>query len=251
MKGFVSHIKGAGLDSWWWEAIEGSSTGGGRDTLARSLKRQMLGYIGGVNVTRETKAEWVWLGGHSQWSPLGQNMALWDDAWRPKLCFDQSPGERSAFFPSPVWMWEIKYIYMYMPMHMFLQDQALVRREEWHSVFSSRRIVVMRKILIPHERILINCPYTWGAQCLAAVPSCTPSTPCFQRTASCPGASIKEGLQQLSVLGVLPSTSGAHPREQCAPTYYLLGLAQQPARRWEGRDFDPHFTDGEPGTLEK
>lgn len=29
-------------------------------TLARSLKRQMLGNIGGVNVvTRETKAEWV------------------------------------------------------------------------------------------------------------------------------------------------------------------------------------------------
>lgn len=42
----------------------------------------------------------------------------------------------------------------------FLQDQALVHCEEWHSVFSSRRIVVMRRILIPHERILINCPYT-------------------------------------------------------------------------------------------
>lgn len=55
-EGFVSHIKGEGLDSWLWEATEGS----GRDTLARSFKRQMLGNIGGVNVvTRETKAEWV------------------------------------------------------------------------------------------------------------------------------------------------------------------------------------------------
>lgn len=207
----------------------------------------MLGYIGGVNVTRETKAEWVWLGGHSQWSPLGQNMALWDDAWRPKLCFDQSPGERSAFFPSPVWMWEIKYIYIYMPMHMLSQDQALVRREEWHSVFSSRRIVVMRKILIPHERILINCPYTWGAQCLAAVPSCTPSTPCFQRTASCPGASIRKAcswgysrphLERIPENSALPHITSwdSHSNLHC---------------RWEGRDFDPHFTDGEPGTLEK
>lgn len=180
-------------------------------------------------------------------------MALWDDAWRPKLCFDQSPGERSAFFPSPVWMWEIKYIYIYMPMHSIsLQDQALVRHEEWHSVFSSRRIVVMRKILIPHERILINCPYTWGAQCLAAVPSCTPSTPCFQRTASCPGASIKEGLQQLSVLGVLPSTSMEHIPENSALPYITSWDSHSNLHCWwEGRDFDPHFTDREPGTLEK
>lgn len=34
-------------------------TGGRRDTLARSLKRQMLGNVCEVNVTRETKAEWL------------------------------------------------------------------------------------------------------------------------------------------------------------------------------------------------
>lgn len=59
MKGFVSHIKGIGLDSWWWEATDRSYTGGDRDTLAQSVKRLMLNNACGVNVTRGMKAMWL------------------------------------------------------------------------------------------------------------------------------------------------------------------------------------------------
>lgn len=152
-----------------------------QDTLAQSLKRQMLSNVWGVIVTRGTKTEWLWLWYHSQWSPLGQTYCTM--GWCFKVCLDQKPGERSAFFHSPVWMWEIKYISIYTytcQWYAVCRIKALWGCEGWHLMFSKRKIVVMRKILIPHERILINCPYTWGTQCLATVLSCAPFTPCFQ-----------------------------------------------------------------------